>query len=47
MGDILAGLTGLYGFWGVKFGNGTDDVIYGCILASLLTRMAANKAGIE
>ncbi len=44
IGDILAGTTGVYSYWANKFGNEIDSknkIIYGCILASLVTRIAS------
>lgn len=51
-GDVLAGLSGLYGYWdylskkekNVDVGNEKFDLLGGCILASYVTRNAAARA---
>lgn len=48
IGDILSGLTTLYGYWGNAFSDEfiapEDKSLIGCVLASYITRKASFKA---
>lgn len=45
IGDVLSGLTGLYAFWARNhLKEEENDLLYGCILAAIITRKASELA---